>query len=54
MSHIGGYVVFQVVYDFSMKKMINYQAYVTCFLTRDTETLTVFSGDTEGSLHIIK
>ena len=48
------YVVFQVIYDFSMKKMINYQAYLTTFLLKESETLTVFTGDAEGSLHILK
>ena len=48
------YVVFQVIYDFSIKKNVGNSAYLTAFLLREAENLTLFAGDTDGSLHIIK
>ena len=47
------YVVFQVIYDFSMRRNVGNQGYLTSFLLRESESLSLFIGDTEGSLHII-
>jgi len=37
-----------------MKKGLGNQSYLSAFLMRETDILTLVAGDTEGSLHILR
>ncbi|KAL4445096.1 hypothetical protein ABPG74_018824 [Tetrahymena malaccensis] len=48
------FVCYQVIFDFSMKKMTNNSTYISCIHCKDGENLQLYAGDTEGSLHMIR
>ncbi|CAD8158706.1 unnamed protein product [Paramecium pentaurelia] len=45
------FVTVQIIYDFSMKKSLNQQSYITAFLVKMPQ-FQLYAGDTDGSLHL--
>jgi len=48
------FICYQVIYDFSMKKMMNHNVYITDIHLREDDLSRIYAGDTEGSIHLIK
>ena len=48
------FICYQVIYDFSMKKMMNHNVYITTIHLREDDNTKIYVGDTEGSIHLIK
>lgn len=43
-----------MIYDYSMKKMMNSQVYLTHIHLKDDDMPKIYLGDTEGSIHLIR
>ena len=48
------FICYQVIYDFSMKKMMNHNVYINDIHLREDDLQRIYAGDTEGFIHLIK